>query len=140
MRIHQKVMIMYAGKHLNKFGKFSKDEKGNFGVLAAILMPGIVLASVATMDLNNAYRVKDYMQVSMDAAVLSIANKARTLEFTPGSDQFNEALELEFKDFYSANFSQMMYGDNSFRLSDADFSLTYNDITKKAEVSVDFYP
>jgi hypothetical protein len=58
--------------------KFLNDRRGNFGVLAALMMPVLLVAAGGVVDMGNAFMQKQDMQEKLDGAVLAAAAKPDT--------------------------------------------------------------
>ncbi len=87
---------------------------------------------------TQTYNIKGKMQSSMDAALLSATLEAQKLPSDATPEERQDVLEEAFEDFYSANFSNLMYKDDSFVLSSDDYTITFNEDTNQVSAQVDF--
>lgn len=74
-----------------------EDEGGNFGLVAALVLPVVLLASSVTLNITNATKEKARMQASLDAAAISAVKSYG--EGESEADALAKANELFFENF-----------------------------------------
>lgn len=102
------------------------------------MAPVLALVTMTAIDLSEGYNVKSKMQTSLDAALLSATLEAQGLSESLNPAQRQSELETAFEDFYSANFSNLMYDNESYTLQKEDYTLTFDDVSNKVTALVNF--
>lgn len=59
-----------------KFGNFWVDRSGNFGIMAALMAPVLLVSAGGALDVAVAYNTRVDMQAQLDAAMLAAARKS----------------------------------------------------------------
>lgn len=60
--------------------RFGKDERGNFAMIAALVLVPLLLAGMVAVDTANLMRVRNNIQASLDAAALAVGKRFSTGE------------------------------------------------------------
>ncbi|MBQ0710038.1 MULTISPECIES: VWA domain-containing protein [unclassified Ochrobactrum] len=58
--------------------RFAKDERGNFAMIAALVLVPLLLAGMVAVDTANLMRVRNNVQASLDAAALAVGKRFST--------------------------------------------------------------
>ena len=106
--------------------KFKSAVNGSFVPVIGIALPVLLLATGAALETSNISRVQNHMQASMDAALIAVSLKAQTLADDMEEDERQKILDEEFRNYYSANFSQFMFGDESYTVPDSHYTLKFD--------------
>lgn len=119
--------------------RFRESRAGSIGPAAAVIMPVLALSAAITLETADQSRIKGMMQASLDGALLAVSAKAKSYNgMLPVYYMMPELKEAFVRD-YSANFSQVMYGNSDFTLNEEDLKLSYDSATKTASAEV-FFP
>ncbi|PHP68258.1 hypothetical protein CSC94_06300 [Zhengella mangrovi] len=118
--------------------RFRESRKGSIGPAAAVIMPVLALSVAITLETADQSRIKGMMQASLDGALLAVSAKAKAMSGRTPVFFMMPFLKAAFIQDYSANFSQVMYGNSDFTLNEEDLTLTYDAATKTASAQVSF--
>lgn len=118
--------------------KISRDERGTIAVLAALIVPVIILLGIGALDFSNAVRYKKGMQYSLDAALLDITVEASRMDNSMSDEEKTSELTDRLRSIFLANFNASFAGDTTYTADDFAFSVDLDLSRSLANASVDF--
>lgn len=130
-RYSRKMMRVLAGLWTGICADWHRSVRGSVAMYVAVLLPVLITSIGLSIDLSQAYLVRERLSRAVDAAALAAAGST----FTGSNAQQSAQMQKRIEDFMAANYPKHRIGSNLT----VNFNVMGDDIKVSASINYDTF-